>query len=62
MVKRKIELTEEQKQRNLAILAEIEAEKARLFDETRALQQQFRLNIKRRRSKGKARMVKPVEE
>jgi hypothetical protein len=52
MAKRKVELSEEQKNRNLMILASIEAERGRLFDETRALQQQFRRNIKRRRSKG----------
>ena len=52
MAKRKVELSEEQKNRNLMILASIEAERDRLFDETRALQQQFRRNIKRRRSKG----------
>ena len=52
MAKRKVELTEEQKLRNSMILARIEAERNRLFDETRALQQQFRRNIKRRRSKG----------
>jgi hypothetical protein len=52
MAKRIVELSEEQKNRNLMILASIEAERDRLFDETRALQQQFRRNIKRRRSKG----------
>ncbi|HET6446375.1 MAG TPA: hypothetical protein VFI27_17540 [candidate division Zixibacteria bacterium] len=51
MAKRKIELTDDQKQRNLLILAKIESERDRLFDETRALQQQFRRNIKRKRSK-----------
>ena len=51
MAKRKIELTDDQKQRNLLILAQIESERDRLFDETRALQQQFRRNIKRKRSK-----------
>ena len=51
MAKRKIELTDDQKQRNLLILARIESERDRLFEETRALQQQFRRNIKRKRSK-----------
>lgn len=51
MAKRKVELTEEQKRRNQMILARIEAEKARLFDDTRELQQQFRRNIKRKRAK-----------
>lgn len=51
MAKRKVELTEEQKSKNESILAQIEAERARLFEETRALQQQFRRNIRRKRSK-----------
>jgi hypothetical protein len=54
MAKREIKLTEEQKSRNDLILARIEAERARLFDDTRALQQQFRRNIKRKRSKGRS--------
>jgi hypothetical protein len=53
MAKRKVELTDEQKNMNLLILASIEAERDRLFDETRALQQQFRRNIKRKRSKSR---------
>lgn len=53
MAKRKVELTDEQKNKNLSILAQIEAEKARLFDDTRALQQQFRRNIKRKRSRNR---------
>ena len=51
MAKRKVELTDEQKSRNDMILARIDAERDRLFEETRALQQQFRRNIKRKRSK-----------
>ena len=54
MAKRKIELTEDQQRRNDLILARIEAEKNRLFEETRALQQQFRRNIKRKRAEVKA--------
>lgn len=54
MAKRTIELTDEQKNRNQMILASIEAERDRLFDETRALQQQFRRNIKRKRSKSRS--------
>ena len=54
MAKRKVELTDEQKQRNQLILARIEAERDRLFEETRALQQQFRRNIKRKRSKSRS--------
>jgi hypothetical protein len=52
MAKREIKLTDAQKSKNDLILAQIEAERARLFDDTRALQQQFRRNIKRKRSKG----------
>lgn len=52
MAKRKVELTEEQKRNNQLILAQIEAEKSRLFDNTRELQQEFRRNIKRKRAKG----------
>ncbi len=54
MAKRKVELTEEQKRSNQMILARIEAEKARLFDDTRELQQQFRRNIKRKRAKSRS--------
>ena len=50
MAKRKVELSDDQKSKNQLILARIEAEKRRLFEETRALQQQFRRNIKRRRA------------
>jgi hypothetical protein len=56
MAKRKVELTSEQKNQNLMILAAIDAERDRLFEETRALQQQFRRNIKRKRSKSRVRM------
>lgn len=52
MAKRKVELTDEQKRKNEMILARIEAERNRLFEETRALQQQFRRNIKRSRLRG----------
>jgi len=51
MRKRKVELTDEQRNKNDMILARIEAERDRLFEETRALQQQFRRNIKRKPSK-----------
>ena len=54
MAKRKVELTDDQKMKNKVILAQIDAEKARLFEETRALQQQFRRNIKRKRSTGQS--------
>jgi hypothetical protein len=49
MAKRKIELTSDQKMKNDLILARIESERGRLFEDTRALQQQFRRNIKRNR-------------
>ena len=52
MAKREVKLTEKQKSKNDLILARIEAERARLFEDTRALQQQFRRNIKRKRAKG----------
>lgn len=50
MAKRKIKLTDDQAQKNDLILARIEAERNRLFEETRALQRQFRRNMKRQRS------------
>ena len=51
MAKRIVTLNIDQKKKNAMILARIEAERSRLFEETRALQQQFRRNIKRKRSK-----------
>jgi hypothetical protein len=62
MAKRKVELTEEQKSKNELILAQIEAERARLFEETRALQQQFRRNIRRKRSKSHLRNEMKAED
>ena len=62
MAKRKVELTEEQKGKNELILAQIEAERARLFEETRALQQQFRRNIRRKRSKSHLRSELMIED
>jgi hypothetical protein len=53
MAKRKVQLTDDQKRKNQLILAGIEEEKARLFEETRALQQQFRRNIRRKRARKK---------
>ena len=44
------------------ILASIEAERDRLFEETRALQQQFRRNIKRKRSKSRSMSVDEFNE
>ena len=57
MAKRKVELTDEQKRKNDLILARIEAERGRLFEDTRALQQQFRRNIKRNRVKGQPGLI-----
>lgn len=51
MAKRIVTLNIDQKKKNAMILANIEAERSRLFEDTRALQQQFRRNIKRKRSK-----------
>ncbi len=49
MAKRKVELTEEQKLRNAAILDRLEAERQRLVEETRALQQQTKRKPGRKR-------------
>jgi hypothetical protein len=44
-----IQLTEEQSKKNNQILAQLEAERQRLVEETRALQQQFRRKVRRKR-------------
>jgi hypothetical protein len=62
MAKRKVELSNDQKSRNDLILARIDAERDRLFDETRALQQQFRRNIKRKRSKNRLLVEEDFED
>lgn len=54
MARRKIQLSEEQKKKNAQILARLEADKKRLFEETRALQQQFRRRIRRKRRQKQA--------
>jgi hypothetical protein len=46
---KKVELTEEQARKNSQILADLEAERQRLVEETRALQQQFRRKVRRKR-------------
>lgn len=51
MTKRKVTLTDEQKRKNDEILSRLEAEHARLVEETRALQQQERRRPGRRRKK-----------
>ena len=50
MSKRKEDLTEEQRRRNTLILARLEAERQRLIEETRALQRQYRREIRREQS------------
>jgi hypothetical protein len=62
MAKRKVELSNDQKSRNDLILARIDAERDRLFYETRALQQQFRRNIKRKRSKNRLLVEEDFED
>ena len=62
MAKRKVQLTNDQMSRNDLILARIDAERDRLFDETRALQQQFRRNIKRKRSKNRLLVEEDFED
>jgi hypothetical protein len=62
MAKRKVELTRDQVSRNDLILARIDAERDRLFEETRALQQQFRRNIKRKRSKSRLLVEESFED
>jgi hypothetical protein len=47
MAKLKIELTDEQKRKNQQILARIEAEKAMLWEDTRALQEEYRKSGRR---------------
>ena len=49
MAKRKVELTEEQKQKNDEILARLEADRERLVEETRALQQRTKRKPGRKR-------------
>ncbi len=56
MAKRKVELTEEQKQKNDEILARLEADRERLVEETRALQQRTK------RKPGRKRKGQPVTE
>ncbi len=53
MAKRKVKLTEEQKQQNAEILSRLERERQRLIEETRALQQQTKRKPGRKRKKKK---------
>lgn len=49
MARRKVELTEAQKRRNAEILARLEAERQRLIQETRELQQRTKRKPGRKR-------------
>ena len=49
MAKSKVQLTEEQKRRNAEILARIAEEERRMFEETRALQREWKSRSSRRR-------------
>lgn len=49
MAKRKVVLSSEQKNKNDEILARIRAEEQRLFEETRALQQEWKRKSGRKR-------------
>jgi hypothetical protein len=60
MAKRKVELTDEQKQKNLAILQRLEEERRRLVEETRALQEQTKRKPGRKKKKNPA--TSPAEE
>jgi hypothetical protein len=52
MNNRKISLSNEQQQRNDEILSRLEAEKRRLWEETRALQRQYRRQIRDQQVEG----------
>jgi hypothetical protein len=52
MNNRKINLSNEQQQRNDEILSRLEAEKRRLWEETRALQRQYRRQIRDQQVEG----------
>ena len=49
MAKRKVELTDTQKQRNEEILAKLEADRLRLVEETRSLQEKSRRRIEEKK-------------
>ncbi len=49
MAKSKVELTEKQKRRNEEILARIAEEERRMFEDTRALQREWKSKSNRRR-------------
>ncbi len=51
MAKRKVELTEEQKRRNEEILARLKAERQRLAEDTRSLQDDEKARRRRRKNR-----------
>ncbi|MEW5985609.1 MAG: hypothetical protein AB1791_03150 [Chloroflexota bacterium] len=53
MAKGSIELTDEQRLKNALILARIEEERRRLYEETRALQQQWKSKVSRKRRRSR---------
>lgn len=59
MARRKVELTDEQKQKNNAILDRLEEERRRLIEETRALQEQTKRKPGRKK---KNHPTSPAEE
>lgn len=54
MAKSKVKLTEEQRRRNAEILRRIEEEERRMFEDTRALQREWKSKSRRRRSRQRA--------
>lgn len=51
MARRKVQLSQDQKQKNAEILERLEAERRRLIEETRALQQQTKRKPGRKRKR-----------
>ncbi len=49
MAKTKVTLTDEQRRRNAEILARLAAEEARIFEDTRALQREWKSKSSRKR-------------
>lgn len=62
MAKRKIKLTDDQRNKNAEILARLESERKRLIEETRALQQQERRKPGRKRRKKEELITDDEEE
>lgn len=55
MAKTKINLTDDQKRRNAEILARLAEEEERIFEDTRALQREWKSSSRRRRSGAESR-------